>query len=120
MNNDLNTNTETSVVDKAVGYTKNFFNRMWLEFKASIRKVTIDGIGWTALLTLHAVTIPMLIGLMTGLSDKTPPIDMVLILWIGMALLYFKSILEKNIVSIIIIGLGFIAQSVLMALVFFK
>jgi hypothetical protein len=45
---------------------------------------------------------------------------MVLILWVGMALFYFKSILEKNIVSIIIIGLGFIAQSVLMALVFFK
>ena len=107
-------------MNKALDYVKVFFNRMWAEFKASIRKVTIDGIGWTALLTLHAVTIPTLVGLMTGLSDRTPPIDMVLILWVGLALFYFKSILEKNIVSIIIIGLGFIAQSVLMALVFFK
>lgn len=120
MNNDINPKIESNMMDKVYDMTKRFFRRMYLEFKASIRKVTIDGIGWTALLTLHAVTIPMLIGLMTGLSDKTPPIDMVLILWIGMALLYFKSILEKNIVSIIIIGLGFIAQSVLMALVFFK
>lgn len=120
MNNDLKLNTENNIVDKAYDYARRFLKRMWLEFKASIRKVTIDGIGWTALLTLHAVTIPTLIALMTGLSDKTPPIDMILILWVGMALFYLKSILEKNVVSIIIIGLGFIAQSVLMALVFFK
>jgi hypothetical protein len=118
MNNDLK--TESKMMEKVYDITTRFFNRMWLEFKASIRKVTIDGIGWTALLTLHAVTIPTFIGLMTGLSDKTPPIDMVLILWVGLGLFYFKSILEKNIVSIIIIGLGFIAQSILMALVFFK
>jgi len=116
----LNMKEESNIMDKVYDYTRRFFKRMWLEFKASIRKVTIDGIGWTALLTLHAVTIPSLVGLMTGLTDKTPPIDMILILWVGMALFYFKAILEKNIVSIIIIGLGFIAQSILMALVFFK
>ena len=111
---------ESKTMFNVVDYTKRFFKRMWLEFKSSIRKVTIDGIGWTALLTLHAVTIPSLVGLMTGLTDRTPPIDMILILWIGLALFYFKAILEKNVVSIVIIGLGFIAQSVLMALVFFK
>jgi hypothetical protein len=118
--NDIKPKIESNIMDKVYDTTKRFFRRMWIEFKSSIRKVTIDGIGWTALLTLHAVTIPTLIGLMTGLSDRTPPIDMVLILWVGMGLFYFKSILEKNIVSIIIIGLGFIAQSILMALVFFK
>lgn len=120
MSNLMQPKYESEKMIKIIDYANRFFKRMWLEFKASIRKVTIDGIGWAALLTLHAVTIPTLIGLMTGLTDKTPPIDMVLILWIGMALFYFKSILEKNIVSIIIIGLGFVAQSVLMALVFFK
>ena len=120
MNNEIQPKIESTNMNKVVDYIKSFFNRMWIEFKTSIRKVTIDGIGWTALLTLHAVTIPTLIALMTGLTDKTPPVDMVLILWIGMALFYLKSILEKNVVSIVIIGLGFIAQSVLMALVFFK
>lgn len=120
MNKDLKLQSESNIMDKIYDFTKHLFKRLWLEFKSSIRKVTIDGIGWTALLTLHAVTIPSLIGLMTGLSDKTPPIDMILILWVGLALFYFKAILEKNIVSIVIIGLGFIAQSILMALVFFK
>lgn len=99
---------------------KNFVKNLWLEFKQSIRQVSIDGIGWTGLIALHAVTIPSLFGLMTGLTDNTPPIDMVIILWAAMALFYIKAILEKNFVSLIIIGLGFIAQSILMALVFFK
>lgn len=107
-------------MDKILNYTSELFSKLWTEFKSSIRKVTIDGIGWAALLALHAVTIPTLLGLMTGLSDRTPPIDMVIILWAALALFYFKSILEKNVVSIVIIGLGFITQSVLMALVFFK
>ncbi len=103
-----------------IDIVKNFFVNLWIEFKQSIRQVSIDGIGWTALIALHAVTIPSLFGLMTGLTDNTPPIDMVVILWAAMGLFYIKAILEKNFVSLIIIGLGFIAQSILMALVFFK
>ena len=98
----------------------NFFKNLWKDFKASIRQVSIDGIGWTALIALHAVTVPGLFGLMTGITDNTPPIDMVIILWAAMGLFYIKSILEKNVISQVIIGLGFIMQSVLMALVFFK
>jgi hypothetical protein len=99
---------------------KAFISKLWIEFKSSIRQVSIDGIGWTGLIALHAVTIPSLFGLMTGLTDNTPPIDMVIILWAAMALFYIKAILEKNVVSLVIIGLGFIMQSILMALVFFK
>jgi hypothetical protein len=103
-----------------INRVKEFCNKLWLEFKSSIRQVSIDGIGWTALIALHAVTIPSLFGLMTGLTDNTPPIDMVIILWAAMALFYIKAILERNFVSLIIIGMGFIMQSILMALVFFK
>ena len=103
-----------------IDYVKQFCVKLYVEFKQSIRQVSIDGIGWTGLIALHAATIPSLFGLMTGLTDNTPPIDMVIILWAAMALFYIKAILEKNIVSLIIIGLGFIMQSILMALVFFK
>ena len=103
-----------------IDYVKTFCVKLWIEFKQSIRQVSIDGIGWTGLIALHAVTIPSLFGLMTGLTDNTPPIDMVIILWAAMALFYIKAILERNFVSLIIIGMGFIMQSILMALVFFK
>jgi len=99
---------------------KKFCFKLWTEFKQSIRQVSIDGIGWTGLIALHAVTVPSMFGLMTGLTDNTPPIDMVIILWAAMALFYIKAILERNVVSLVIIGMGFIMQSILMALVFFK
>lgn len=99
---------------------KAFFITVGREIQSSIRQVSIDGVGWTALIALHAVTVPSLFGIMTGLSSTTPPIDMVIILWAAMALFYIKAILEKNVISLIIIGLGFIMQSILMALVFFK
>ena len=103
-----------------IDYVTQFCIKLWIEFKQSIRQVSIDGIGWTGLIALHAVTIQSLFGLMTGLTDNTPPIDMVIILWAAMALFYVKAILERNVISLVIIGLGFIMQSILMALVFFK
>ena len=103
-----------------IDIVKQFCVKLWTEFKQSIRQVSIDGIGWTALIALHAVTIPSMFGLMTGLTDNTPPIDMVIILWAAMGLFYIKAILERNVVSLVIIGMGFIMQSILMALVFFK
>ena len=95
-----------------IDIVKQFCVKLWTEFKQSIRQVSIDGIGWTGLIALHAVTIPSLFGLMTGITDNTPPIDMVIILWAAMALFYIKAILERNVVSLVIIGLGFIMQSI--------
>lgn len=97
-----------------------FFNNLYTEFKNSIKGISIEGINWTALLTLQAILLPSLLGLMSGLTDDVPPIDMVLILYAALALFYIKAIIEKNVISLIIIGAGFIGQSILMALIFFK
>jgi len=104
------------LVDKVKLLLKNLYQ----EFKNSIKGISIEGINWTALLTLQAILLPSLFGLMSGLTDDVPPIDMVLILYAALALFYVKAIIEKNVVSLIIIGAGFIGQSILMALIFFK
>jgi hypothetical protein len=57
---------------------------------------------------------------MTGITDNTPPIDMVILLWAALGLFYIKATLERNFIALNIIGFGFIAQSILMALIFFK
>jgi len=90
------------------------------DFNSVIKQVTVDTLGWTGLVALQAVTVPSLLGLMTGLTDNTPPIDMIIILWAALGLFYIKSILERNFVALNIIGFGFIGQSILMALIFFK
>lgn len=97
-----------------------FFTGLGKDFRDKITKLSTDTIHWMAVLCLHAATAPNLIGIMFGLTDNTPPIDIVLIVWAGLALLFMKAIIQKDRLNLITIGLGFMAQAVAMALIFFK
>jgi hypothetical protein len=44
----------------------------------------------------------------------------VILIWTGLALLFVKAAVQKDMLNIVTIGLGFIAQAVMMALIFFK
>jgi hypothetical protein len=41
-------------------------------------------------------------------------------LWTGLILLFFRAVILKDILNIVTIALGFVAQAVLMALILFK
>jgi len=86
----------------------------------SLAKISADTLGWLAALVFHASTIPTLLALLSGLSDRTPSLDVVLFLWTGLTLLFLRAIVLKDILNIITIGTGFIVQAVLMALILFK
>ena len=86
----------------------------------SLAKISADTLGWLAALVLHAATIPTLLALLSGLSDRTPSLDVVLFLWTGLTLLFLRAIVLKDILNIITIGTGFIVQAVLMSLILFK
>jgi hypothetical protein len=98
----------------------NFFANIGKDFKEKITKLSSDTIHWMAVLCLHAATAPNLLGLMFGLTDTMPPIDIILIVWAGLALLFMKAIIMKDRLNLITIGVGFMAQAVVMALIFFK
>ena len=70
--------------------------RAWLD--QQLPKVSADTLGWLAVILMHAATIPSLLALLTGLSDRTPGLDIVLFT----------------------IGVGFIIQATLMAVILFK
>jgi hypothetical protein len=57
---------------------------------------------------------------MSGLTDKMPPVDLVLLCWSGLTLLFVKAAVQKDMLNVVTIGVGFIVQAVLMALIFFK
>lgn len=94
------------------------------EFKTfittKIGQVSAETFGWLAVLVLHASTIPSLLAVMSGLTDRLPGVDLVLLVWTGLALLFIKAAVQKDMLNIITIGFGFIVQAVLMALIFFK
>jgi len=83
-------------------------------------KISAETLGWLAAIVVHAATIPTLLALMTGLSDRTPNLDIVLFAWAGLVLLFFRAVILKDILNIVTIGMGFIVQAVLMALILFK
>jgi len=96
------------------------FNYCINEIKQSFRKISADTVEWVGILALLGATVPSLLGLMAGLTDNTPPIDIVLILWGALAMFFIKAALQKDFLNLVTIGLGFMAQAVMIALIFFK
>ena len=92
--------------------------RAWLD--QQLPKVSADTLGWLAVILMHAATIPSLLALLTGLSDRTPGLDIVLFVWAGLVLLFGRAIVLKDTLNIITIGVGFITQAVIMAVILFK
>jgi len=100
-------------VINAMNYVKDFiFNKL--------NKISAETLGWLANISLHAATIPSFFALMTGLTDKPPSVDLVLMIWATLGLLFFKAVLLKDLLNIVTIGVGFVLQATVMALIFFK
>jgi hypothetical protein len=92
--------------------------RTWLD--QHLPKVSADTLGWLAVVVIHCATIPTLLALLTGLSDTVPNLDIVMFMWAGLILLFFRAVVLKDMLNIITIGLGFITQAVIMAMILFK
>ncbi len=86
----------------------------------TLTRVSAETLGWLAAISIHCATIPTLLAIMTGLSDRTPNLDVILFVWGGLVLLFLRAIVLKDILNIITVGGGFIVQAVLMALILFK
>jgi hypothetical protein len=90
----------------------------WLQ--EHLPELSAETLGWLAAIVFHAATIPTLLALMTGLSDRTPSLDIVLFLWAGLVLLFMRAVVLKDVLNIVTVGTGFILQAVMMALILFK
>ena len=89
-------------------------------FTTHFSKISAETFGWLAAIALHAATIPTLLALLSGLTDKTPSVDIVLFMWLGLLLLFGRAVILKDLLNIVTIGIGFVLQAVLMALILFK
>ena len=95
--------------------------KRWVDWMAQhLAPISAETLAWLAVIFIHAATIPSLVAVLTGLSDGMPTVDMVLLTWIGLACLFMQAAVQKNMLQIITISAGFMVQSVLMALIFFK
>ena len=94
---------------------------LWVKnIKTHAPTVSAETMGWVAGILLHLATIPTLLAVLTGLTEKMPPVDMVLFSWLGLFLFFIKATIQKDLLNIVTIGLGFFIQASLMALIIFK
>jgi hypothetical protein len=88
--------------------------------QTKISVISAETFGWLAAIVLHASTVPSLLAVGAGLTDRLPGVDLVLLVWTGLTLLFIKAAIQKDMLNIVTIGFGFIVQAVLLALIFFK
>ena len=94
---------------------------LWVKtIKEHASHVSAETMGWIAVVLMHLATIPTMIAVLTGLTEKMPPVDMVLFAWVGLFCLFVKAVIQKDLLNIVTIGFGFFVQAGLLALIVFK
>ena len=88
--------------------------------KENITHVSAETLGWMGVILVNLATVPTLIAILTGLTEKVPPVDLVLFMWAGLFMFFIKAALSKDLLNVVTIGLGFFVQAGLMALILFK
>lgn len=89
-------------------------------FRENLSTVSAETLGWLAAITVHCATVPTLLAVLTGLSDNVPNLDIVLFAWAGLVLLFGRAVLLRDNLNIVTIGMGFMVQAVLLAMIVFK
>lgn len=89
------------------------------EFFATFSQSTADTFSWLAIIVLNFATIPSLLAVKTGLSDRLPPLELTLLVWLGLLLYFIRSAILKDMLMIITIGFGFAIQAIMLGIIFF-
>lgn len=95
-------------------------NNVVESIKKHAPNVSAETMGWIAVILLHIATIPTFLALLTGLTEKMPPVDLVLFSWSGLFAFFIKATIQKDLLNIVTIGFGFFVQAAIMALIIFK
>jgi uncharacterized protein with PQ loop repeat len=115
----MNTQTIISTVKSKI---HDFFDLDLLvkNIKEHAPHVSAETMGWVAVILMHLATIPTLLAVLTGLTEKMPPVDLVLFAWAGLFCFFIKAAIQKDFLNIVTIGFGFFVQAGLMAMIIFK
>lgn len=84
-----------------------------------MRKIQ-NTIGWVGMLLVQCASFPALYELLVLGQAELPPLSMVLMLQAGLALYFWRAILQKDVVYLVSNGLGFCIQTTLFCLIIFK
>ena len=87
--------------------------------KTKFQKISEFG-GWCGMILIQSSTIPVSISIIRGNAERIPPIDMTIMIWVGLFLFLIRSIANKDNLYIVSNAVGFFFQTILLTLIAFK
>lgn len=88
-------------------------------FSETFSKTTADTLAWLGIVILHLATVPSFLAIMSGLSEKMPPLDIILLLWMALLIFFLRSAILKDMLMVVTIGVGFAIQAIMLGIIFF-
>jgi hypothetical protein len=92
----------------------------WYFLRDHLGRVSAHTLGWITIVLLHLASVPTLMAVLMGTSDRLPPVDLMIFVWAALTSLFFKSLIEKNFLYLATICVGFLGQTLIMGLILFR
>ena len=97
----------------------NKFKQAMIHFFEGFSKASADTFAWISVIFIIGSTIPGFFAVMAHATDRMPPLDITLMIWVGLLLYFVRSAILKDMLMVVTIGLGFATQAILLGLIFF-
>lgn len=76
--------------------------------------------GWVGIAFIQGATVPATLQALFEANADLPPLSMVLMLWIGLALFLWRGYCQKDRVMVVSNGVGFALQTLLLSIMVFR
>lgn len=73
--------------------------------------------GWIGMVLIHGATIPTSLAVIMGWSDHLPPIDMIVMVWLGLLLFFFRALARFDWLYLVSNAIGFTLNTIILALI---
>ena len=95
------------------------YKQALVNFFDKFTKTSADTLAWLSVIMIMASTIPGFFAVMSHVTDRLPPLDIILFVWVGLLLYFVRSAIVKDMLMVVTIGVGFAIQAILLGFIFF-
>ena len=76
--------------------------------------------GWVVMVLIHGSTDPTSISVLMGWSTNLPPLNFILLVWLGLFLFLVRAIYARDMLYIVSNAIGFALNSLLLSIIAFS
>ena len=97
----------------------NILKEKFIQYFEGFSKASADTFAWISVVMMICATVPGFLAVMAHVTDRMPPLDIILMVWGGLLLYFVRSAIMKDMLMVVTIGIGFAIQAIMLGLIFF-